>query len=362
MLIPFLLSVTPNGSIAGRVIYNTAASPDQSVALSRRREGGLNGITVHLSNAVNEYHQLMTAADGSFSIEGLPDGNYTVQINLTDNALPSGYWGSSSVSQQATIIGGNAPNIEFIVYPIQTICYAIADGDWDASATWASKQIPGMLDKVYANGKLVVINNNISVERLSNSTPATATTICAGGEFVASQSIRLTLDYLECVGIQPCLRAPNGVDLRLFADVHAKPISVAKNINIDNDIAALPILCDGYTITSDSQTTETDMDSGFRRTRRTRTTAYDSVSVQWLLTHEQFVQWREWFRDSLNAGERWTKLRLMTGEDPSALDVIPLRTCKFKGGQGKPPFSATQNGRMWSVKAEVWVLPELLNG
>jgi hypothetical protein len=57
---------------------------------------------------------------------------------------------------------------------------AIASGNWSSTATWQGGVIPGPNDTAISNNFIVTINQDISVQRLSNSTYATST---AGGYF-----------------------------------------------------------------------------------------------------------------------------------------------------------------------------------
>jgi hypothetical protein len=57
---------------------------------------------------------------------------------------------------------------------------AIASGNWSSPATWTGGVIPGPNDTAISNNKIITINQDISVQRLANSTYATST---AGGYF-----------------------------------------------------------------------------------------------------------------------------------------------------------------------------------
>ena len=361
------LGAIPNGQVRGRVYYDTLASPSSAVRNSRRRSAALAGLTVSLYTADGQtlLAQQATNTEGVYQFIYLPDATYQLTFNLNDPAMPAGQYGISL--PLSVVIGeGSQPTADLVLYPIKQTKYALADGDWQNAAIWNGNRVPGFMDDVFANGKQVRISRSIGVDKLSNSSASDA--IDGGGEFIVAAGQRVSVDYLEhgAVTGQPCLRNadPAGyVELCLYSMSYAKAVTVAKGVNYDAVIVALPIIAEAYSVAPSSQTNETEMESGFVRTRRVRTTAYDTVAVTWLLTHEQFLIWRAWFRDNLNAGERWTKLRLFTGEDPAAINCssLPLRICKFKGGQGKNPFTANQEGQYWKVKAELWVLPAALN-
>lgn len=368
MLMPVLLGAVPNGAIRGRVYYDTLASPSSAVRNSRRRSAALAGLTVSLYTADGQtlLAQQVTDSAGAYTFSYLPDAGYQLNMDLNDAAMPDGKYARVSQPLTLLIAAGVPVTADLALYPIKQTRYAIADGDWQNTAIWNGNRRPGFMDDVFANAKQVTISRAVTVDKLSNSSASDA--IEGGGEFRVAAGQAVTVDYLEhgaSTG-QPCVRNadPLGyLNLRVYAYSYAKAVTVAKGVNYDAAVVVMPIITEGYSVAPTSQTNETEMESGLVRTRRVRTTAYDTVSVTWLLSHEQFLVWRVWFRDNLNAGERWTKLRLFTGEDPDAIDCssLPLRICKFKGGQGKNPFTANQEGQYWKVKAELWVLPEALN-
>lgn len=134
----------------------------------------------------------------------------------------------------------------------------------------------------------------------------------------------VTVDYLEhgaSTG-QPCVRNadPLGyLNLRVYAYSYAKAVTVAKGVNYDAAVVVMPIITEGYSVAPTSQTNETEMESGLVRTPRPYHGVRHGV-CDGVIESQQFLVWRVWFRDNLNAGERWTKLRLFTGEDPDAID------------------------------------------
>lgn len=69
--------------------------------------------------------------------------------------------------------------------------YAVANGNWSATATWDGGTLPTASDDVFANNFTVTINQNVTV--LSIRTES-ATGINAGGGFVLNSGISLTAD------------------------------------------------------------------------------------------------------------------------------------------------------------------------
>ena len=365
MLILPLLSSTPNGAISGVVSYDTLASPSSSVRNARRRTAALSGMAVILKLASGETVATTTSgADGRYRFGDLPDGSYRVSISVTDAALPDGAFGiASSTLSVAISLGVVVSGKDFTLYPIKLTKYAVADGAWTNPAIWNSGSIPGFMDSVFANGKQVTISTTLSVDLLSNS--SSSDSIDGGGTFTITGGT-LAVDTLEHGTIQPLLANGNAAgyrSIRLWGNSYSKPASVAKGVNRNDTIIAYPILIDGYQLSTDSQVTQTDMESGMIRARRTRSIGFDHMSVSWLLTLDQFRVWRAWFRDDLAGGARWTMLKLCTGEEDTGIGCgsAPLRRVQFKSG-GNPPFTATrESAAYWRVKAELLVLPEALN-
>lgn len=71
--------------------------------------------------------------------------------------------------------------------------YAVANGNWSALATWdGGASLPGAGDDVYANGKTVTIDQNVTV--LSLRTTAGAPAVAGGGFTVATSGRTITAD------------------------------------------------------------------------------------------------------------------------------------------------------------------------
>lgn len=69
--------------------------------------------------------------------------------------------------------------------------YAVANGNWSATATWDGGTLPGAADDVYANNKTVTIDQNVTA--LSIRTEAAAG-INAGGGFTLAAAYNITAD------------------------------------------------------------------------------------------------------------------------------------------------------------------------
>lgn len=72
--------------------------------------------------------------------------------------------------------------------------WAVAAGNWSAPATWNGGTLPDPADDVYANNKLLVIDQSIAVQTLRTSS---GTGITAGGQFNVTSSSPVTIDIAQ---------------------------------------------------------------------------------------------------------------------------------------------------------------------
>lgn len=86
-----------------------------------------------------------------------------------------------------------------------TLRYAVANGNWSAPATWDGGTLPGVGDDVYANGKTVTIDQDVTV--LSVRTTAGAPAI-AGGGFTLNHGRSLNGNIYA--GTTTCVSIANG--------------------------------------------------------------------------------------------------------------------------------------------------------
>ena len=71
--------------------------------------------------------------------------------------------------------------------------YAVANGNWSATATWDGGTLPGTGDDVYANNKTVTIDTSVTALSVRNTAGAVAV---AGGSFVLSAGVTLTANVV----------------------------------------------------------------------------------------------------------------------------------------------------------------------
>jgi hypothetical protein len=84
------------------------------------------------------------------------------------------------------------------------IRYAITTGNWSSTSTWDGGTLPTSVDDVYADGKIVTIEQNIIVNSL---TTKTRTGGIAGGQFLVNNTSGLYITASEIVsGTTDCLK------------------------------------------------------------------------------------------------------------------------------------------------------------
>lgn len=84
--------------------------------------------------------------------------------------------------------------------------WAVANGNWSATATWNGGTLPGVDDDVHADGRAVTINQNITVKSLRTTQRSGGT---AGGSFTANVAGR-TVNADTIAGTTVCLNLSNG--------------------------------------------------------------------------------------------------------------------------------------------------------
>ena len=92
--------------------------------------------------------------------------------------------------------------------------YAVADGNWSATATWDGGTLPGIGDDVYANGFTVIIDQDITVTKIS--TEVCPTTSIGGGQFRQLSTRYLTCDVVA--GLTICFYSNAGT-VNIIGDV-----------------------------------------------------------------------------------------------------------------------------------------------
>lgn len=94
----------------------------------------------------------------------------------------------------------------------------------------------------------------------------------------------------------------------------------------------------------------TEMESGYRRKRRTQSTYFDESKILWLIPDTQIRLFRIWFAYETNHGQKWFSLNLTTGYEIGGCSPEP-RQCQFV----KPP-TYTRFGDTWQVEAELRII------
>jgi len=76
--------------------------------------------------------------------------------------------------------------------------WPIASGNWSNSAIWSGSLIPTASDVVYANGRIVNIDTNVSFTTLRHD--ASASAVIAGGFFIPNNGVTMTGNILSAYG------------------------------------------------------------------------------------------------------------------------------------------------------------------
>jgi hypothetical protein len=107
-------------------------------------------------------------------------------------------------------------------------------------------------------------------------------------------------------------------------------------------------LSDGYALDPVEQTIRTDMEAGAARVRRRTRTRNDMLSVSFLFSDAQFLEFRTWFDDEttgISGGASWFDISLPVGKGGSTPE-----TARFKG-----VWKSAKIGTNWRVSGELEV-------
>jgi len=77
--------------------------------------------------------------------------------------------------------------------------YAVANGNWNNTATWDGGTLPTAADDVFSNNFTVTINGTFTVLSIRNTSNAAAPTIAAGGQFIYANGGNLTCTAAQAI-------------------------------------------------------------------------------------------------------------------------------------------------------------------
>lgn len=129
------------------------------------------------------------------------------------------------------------------------IKWAVANGNWNASATWNDGILPTSEDVVYANNFTITVNVSVSVLELRNDAPEDMPEISAGGIFDLYRGVNVIADCY----------AKNGYLLNIHANSYTE-IVINGNCYCDGgNLFSIAQNSDGFTINGDIETTNDDI-------------------------------------------------------------------------------------------------------
>ena len=82
-----------------------------------------------------------------------------------------------------------------------------------------------------------------------------------------------------------------------------------------------PPLVEGYEVAPVSPAVRTEMESGAARVRRRTSAKNDKISLSWVFSNAEFIQFRTWFDTTINGGASWFNITLNSGASSSAVEA-----------------------------------------
>lgn len=119
------------------------------------------------------------------------------------------------------------------------------------------------------------------------------------------------------------------------------------------DINNLPSYAPGgdYPLQPQDACTTTEMESGYKRKRRTLSTVFDGVKVLWVVDDSLIRLFRLWFAYETNQGQKWFSLKVATGFESGSCTPV-ARQCQFE----TPPTYSRKGANAWEVTASLRVI------
>lgn len=105
-----------------------------------------------------------------------------------------------------------------------------------------------------------------------------------------------------------------------------------------------PPLVEGYEVAPISQVARTEMEAGAARVRRRTSARNDKVTLAWVFSNAEFIQFREWHDTTINGGASWFSITLNVGMASSSVEARFSETFKA---------SALSSNLHWKVSASL---------
>lgn len=114
--------------------------------------------------------------------------------------------------------------------------WAVGNGNWSAAGTWNDGILPGVGDDVYADGKTVTIDQDVTVLSIRTTQRSGGT---AGGGFTLAAGWTITADMIA--GTTTCVTYASAGTAYINGDVYAGSATTARGVLVNNNSAIVEI-------------------------------------------------------------------------------------------------------------------------